>query len=159
MQISKKSILGGVIAILAIVFVACLGRIGEDVKNEQIVVNQFPFTGNMEYWTSPGFKWQWFGKTTHYYKTNQVWFNNISSNELLNKLDNLLQKNDYTGAKNHLLYWLTQYKSSGDMRNTLLTTNELIGLCRNRLGYGSIYDNFGIFRITARSAANRFNIG
>ena len=74
MQISKKSILGGVIAILAVVFVACLGRIGEDVKNEQIVVNQYPFTGKMEYWTSPGFKWQWFGKTTSYFKTSQLWF-------------------------------------------------------------------------------------
>lgn len=74
MQISKKSILGGVIAILAVVFVACLGRIGEDVKNETIVVNQYPFTGNMEYWTTPGFKWQWFGKTTHYFKTSQLWF-------------------------------------------------------------------------------------
>ena len=74
MQISKKSIFGGLIIFLAIVFVACLGRIGEDVKNEQIVVNQFPFSGEMEYWTSPGFKWQWFGKTTHYFKTNQLWF-------------------------------------------------------------------------------------
>ena len=74
MQISKKSIFGGLIIFLAIVFVACLGRIGEDVKNEQIVVNQFPFTGNMEYWTTPGFKWQWFGKTTNYYKTSQLWF-------------------------------------------------------------------------------------
>jgi len=81
MQISKKHIFGGLIAVLAIAFVSCLGRIGEDVKNEQIVVNQFPFTGNMEYWTSPGFKWQWFGKTTHYYKTNQVWFNNITSTD------------------------------------------------------------------------------
>ena len=81
MQISKKHIFGGLIAILAIVFIACLGRIGEDVRNEQIVVNQYPFTGEMEYWTTPGFKWQWFGKTTHYYKTNQVWFNNISSND------------------------------------------------------------------------------
>jgi regulator of protease activity HflC (stomatin/prohibitin superfamily) len=35
----------------------------------------------MEYWTSPGFKWQWFGKTTHYYKTNQVWFNNITTTD------------------------------------------------------------------------------
>ena len=74
MQISKKSIFGGLIAILAIVFVCCLGRIGEDVKNEQIVVNQFPITGNMEYWTTPGFHWQWFGKTTNYYKTSQLWF-------------------------------------------------------------------------------------
>lgn len=74
MQISKKSIFGGLIAFLAIVFVCCLGRIGEDVKNEQIVVNQYPFTGKMEYWTTPGFHWQWFGKTTSYYKTSQLWF-------------------------------------------------------------------------------------
>ena len=74
MQISKKHIFGGLIAVLAIAFVACLGRIGEDVKNEQIVVNQYPFTGSMEYWTTPGFKWQWFGKTTHYYKTSQFWY-------------------------------------------------------------------------------------
>jgi regulator of protease activity HflC (stomatin/prohibitin superfamily) len=74
MQISKKSIFGGLIAFLAVVFVCCLGRIGEDVKNEEIVVNQFPITGNMEYWTTPGFHWQWFGKTTHYYKTSQLWF-------------------------------------------------------------------------------------
>ena len=74
MQISKKHIFGGLVAVLAIAFVACLGRIGEDVKNEQIVVNQFPFSGEMEYWTTPGFKWQWFGKTTNYYKTSQLWF-------------------------------------------------------------------------------------
>lgn len=74
MQISKKSIFGGLIAILAVVFVCCLGRIGEDVKNEQIVVNQFPLSGEMEYWTTPGFHWQWFGKTTNYYKTSQLWF-------------------------------------------------------------------------------------
>ena len=80
MQISKKSIFGGLIAILAIVFVACLGRIGEDVKNEEIVVNQFPITGNMEYWTTPGFHWQWFGKTTNYYKTSQLWFGSEDEN-------------------------------------------------------------------------------
>lgn len=74
MQISKRHIFGGLIAILAIVFVACLGRIGEDVKNEEIVVNQFPITGNMEYWTTPGFHWQWFGKTTTYDKAFDVYF-------------------------------------------------------------------------------------
>ncbi len=86
MQISKKSIFGGLIAILAIVFVCCLGRIGEDVKNEQIVVNQFPITGNMEYWTTPGYHWQWFGKTTTYYKTSQLWFG--SDNEDGNQMGN-----------------------------------------------------------------------
>lgn len=80
MQISKRHIFGGLIAILAIVFVACLGRIGEDVKNEQIVVNQFPLSGEMEYWTTPGFKWQWFGKTTNYYKTSQLWFGSEDEN-------------------------------------------------------------------------------
>lgn len=74
MKITKTKIFGIVIAIFALFFVACLGRIGEDVKNEQIVVNQYPFTGTMEYWTTPGFKWQWFGKTTNYYKTSQLWF-------------------------------------------------------------------------------------
>ena len=74
MKVSKTKIFGAIIALLAIVFVACIGKIGEDVKNEQIVVNQFPITGNMEYWTTPGFHWQWFGKTTNYYKTSQLWF-------------------------------------------------------------------------------------
>lgn len=55
-----------------------LGKIGEDVKNETIVVNQYPFTGNMEYWISPGFHWQWWGKTTTYYKTQQLWFGSDS---------------------------------------------------------------------------------
>jgi hypothetical protein len=86
MQISKKSIFGGLIILLAVVFVACLGRIGEDVKNEQIVVNQYPFTGEMEYWTTPGFKWQWFGKTTNYYKTSQLWFG--SDNEDAQQMGN-----------------------------------------------------------------------
>ena len=80
MQISKKSIFGGLVILLAVVFVACLGRIGEDVKNEQIVVNQYPFTGKMEYWTTPGYKWQWFGKTTNYYKTSQLWFGSEDEN-------------------------------------------------------------------------------
>ena len=73
-KLNTKHVIAAVAAVIAIIFISCLGRIGEDVKNEQIVVNQFPFTGKMEYWTSPGFQWQWFGKTTAYYKTSQLWF-------------------------------------------------------------------------------------
>lgn len=73
-KLNAKQIIVAIVAAVAVIFVACLGKLGEDVKNEQIVVNQFPFTGKMEYWTTPGFKWQWFGKTTAYYKTNQLWF-------------------------------------------------------------------------------------
>lgn len=71
---TKKKIFAIFIAVFAIIIVACIGKIGEDVKNETIVVNQFPMTGTMEYWTTPGFKMQWFGKTTTYYKTSQLWF-------------------------------------------------------------------------------------
>lgn len=71
-----------ILAVLVIAFagfcVISLGKIGEDVKNETIVVNQYPFTGNMEYWTDPGFHWQWWGKTTTYYKTQQLWFGSDS---------------------------------------------------------------------------------
>ena len=70
----KKKIIGIVVAVFAIVILSCMGKIGEDVKNEQIVVNQFPFTGEMAYWTEPGFHGQWFGRTTKYYKTQQLWF-------------------------------------------------------------------------------------
>jgi regulator of protease activity HflC (stomatin/prohibitin superfamily) len=66
------SVLVGIV--VAIVLLCSLSSIGEDVKNEQIVVNQMPFTGTMKYWTTPGFQWQWFGTTTHYYKTQQLWF-------------------------------------------------------------------------------------
>ena len=43
-----------IVAIVAIVALCSLGRIGEDVKNEEIVINQMPFTGTMKYWTTPG---------------------------------------------------------------------------------------------------------
>ena len=74
MNFSFKSIFGVLVGLVALFFICSLGKIGEDVKNETIVVNQFPFTGNMEYWTTPGYHWQWFGKTTNYYKTSQLWF-------------------------------------------------------------------------------------
>lgn len=69
-----KKILAVFVAVIAVFFVSTLGKFGEDVKNETIVVNQYPFTGEMEYWTTPGFKWQWWGKTTTYLKTQQLWF-------------------------------------------------------------------------------------
>ena len=55
MNFSFKSIFGVLVGLVALFFICSLGKIGEDVKNETIVVNQFPFTGNMEYWTTPGY--------------------------------------------------------------------------------------------------------
>lgn len=75
MRLTPKSLVSIIVVAAVAIFALCsLGSIGEDVKNEQIVVNQMPFTGTMKYWTTPGFEWQWFGKTTVYYKTQQVWF-------------------------------------------------------------------------------------
>lgn len=76
-----KKILAVFVAAFAVFCVVSLGKIGEDVKNETIVVNQFPLTGNMEYWTTPGFHWQWFGKTTTYFKTQQLWFDSAAESE------------------------------------------------------------------------------
>lgn len=80
-QKSMRSIISiAIVAVIAIITLCSLGRIGEDVKNEQIVINQMPFTGTMKYWTTPGFEWQWFGKTTVYYKTQQLWFGSEDDN-------------------------------------------------------------------------------
>ncbi len=73
-KVSKTQIGTIVLGLFAIVILSMVGRIGEDVKNETIVVNQYPFTGRMAYWTTPGFRGQWFGKTTIYHKTEQLWF-------------------------------------------------------------------------------------
>lgn len=73
-----KKIVAALVVVFAAFCVISLGKIGEDVKNETIVVNQYPFTGNMEYWTNPGFHWQLWGKTTTYYKTQQLWFGSDS---------------------------------------------------------------------------------
>lgn len=83
--VTKKHILAVVFGVIAVLFLSMLSSIGEDVKNEEIVVNQAPFTGRMSYWTSPGFRWQWFGKTTTYYKTQQLWFG--STNEKGEKIE------------------------------------------------------------------------
>lgn len=72
--ISKNHIVGIVVAVIAIFCLVCAKSVAEDVRNEEIVVNQYPFTGEMAYWTTPGLKGQWFGKTTYYYKTQQFWF-------------------------------------------------------------------------------------
>lgn len=74
LRVTKKLIFSVIFAAIGLLFVFMSSSIGEDVKNEEIVVNQAPFTGNMSYWTTPGFKWQWFGHTTSYYKTQQLWF-------------------------------------------------------------------------------------
>ena len=73
-QITKKHLALVAAGVIGIVILFMIPTIGEDVKNDKIVVCQYPFTGNMEYWTTPGFRWQWFGRITEYDKTRQLWF-------------------------------------------------------------------------------------
>lgn len=64
------------------IFVLCeIPKAWEVVANNKIVVNQRPFSGKMDYWTTPGVKTQWFGKTTEYYKTQQLWFGSEDDNK------------------------------------------------------------------------------
>ena len=51
------------------------------VNNEQIVVKESILDGSRDYWTTPGPKAQMFGRVTTYYKTNQVWFNEITKSD------------------------------------------------------------------------------
>ncbi len=59
----------------------------------------------------------------------------ISGGRVIQRLDELLSKNDYSAAKKHLLYWLGEAKSTSDSNGTLLILNELMGLTR-KLGEG-----------------------
>ena len=73
-NLTKGKVTAIIFSVFALIVLCLMGSVAEDVKNEQIVVNQFPITGNMAYWTEPGLEWQWFGRTTKYYKTQQFWF-------------------------------------------------------------------------------------
>ncbi len=59
----------------------------------------------------------------------------IPTNRVLEKLDEYFAKNDYQGAKRHLIYWLEEARAVNDCKGKLLVTNELMGLCR-KLGEG-----------------------
>lgn len=59
----------------------------------------------------------------------------IPTNRVLEKLDEYFGRNDYSGAKRHLLYWLAEAEAIADGKGILLISNELMGLCR-KLGEG-----------------------
>ena len=54
----------------------------------------------------------------------------ISTERILNKLDEYFGKNDYVSAERHLLYWLDEAKAVCDQSAILLLSNELMGLYR-----------------------------
>ncbi len=54
----------------------------------------------------------------------------IAIDRILSKLDDYLNKNDYTSAEKHLLYWLDESERGCDGKTELLIRNELMGLYR-----------------------------
>ena len=54
----------------------------------------------------------------------------IPSERVIKKLDSYLNKNDYASAERHIVYWIGEAETLGDMRGKLTLLNEYIGLCR-----------------------------
>ena len=54
----------------------------------------------------------------------------VPTDRILQKEDEYLGKNDYTGAERHLLYWLTEAEAGNDFRGAFQIENELMGLYR-----------------------------
>lgn len=54
----------------------------------------------------------------------------ISVERILSKLDEYLNKNDYSAAERHLVYWLSEAENGCDAKTELLVRNELMGLYR-----------------------------
>lgn len=54
----------------------------------------------------------------------------IAIDRILSRLDEYLNKNDYTSAEKHLLYWLGEARKGCDPKTELLISNELMGLYR-----------------------------
>lgn len=54
----------------------------------------------------------------------------ISIERILSKLDEFLNRNDYSAAERHLVYWLSESENGCDDKTELLIRNELMGLYR-----------------------------
>ena len=54
----------------------------------------------------------------------------IPTARVISKLDEYFSRNDYEGAKRHLLYWLSEAQTEGDSDGEFTIRNELMGLYR-----------------------------
>lgn len=79
--ISKKTIMGIVIAVLAVLLVSFSGMLVEDADKSKNYVCQMPFTGQYHVWLDGGLKWQLMGSVQSYNKTSQIEFMDLEKNE------------------------------------------------------------------------------
>jgi regulator of protease activity HflC (stomatin/prohibitin superfamily) len=73
MELNKKTILAGFMAIFALVLILSISKLIEWVPADKIVVCQH-VTGKLSYWIEPGPHGQWMGDVTVYDRTTQLWF-------------------------------------------------------------------------------------
>lgn len=80
--ISKKSILGIVLGVVAVLFFMGSFFIFEDADKSKNYVCQMPITGTYKVWTDGGLQVQMFGNVESYSKTSQVEFSGVEKNEM-----------------------------------------------------------------------------
>ena len=80
-MISKKSILGIVLGVVAVLFFIGSFFIFEDADKSKNYVCQMPITGNYKVWTDGGLQVQMFGSVQPYNKTSQVEFSGVEKNQ------------------------------------------------------------------------------
>lgn len=73
----KKKIFAFVVAVIAIVVIACIGSLVEDADKSKNYVCQMPITGEYVVWTDGGLQWQGFGNVQEYNKTSQIEFTGV----------------------------------------------------------------------------------
>ena len=80
-MIGKKSILGIVLGVVAILVFIGSFFIFEDADKSKNYVCQMPITGNYKVWTDGGLQVQMFGNVESYSKTSQVEFSGVEKNQ------------------------------------------------------------------------------
>jgi len=71
----RERILYGASYFIALIIIVIMSQsFVEDVDAKNIVINQVPISGELQYWTTPGTKFQLFGGVTSYPKSFQIWF-------------------------------------------------------------------------------------
>lgn len=80
-MMSKKSILGIVIGVIAFVLFGASFYIFEDADKSKNYVCQRPITGVYKVWTDGGLQMQMFGNVQSYSKTSQVEFSGVEKNQ------------------------------------------------------------------------------
>jgi hypothetical protein len=80
-MMSKKSILGIVIGVIASLLFIGSFVIFEDADKSKNYVCQMPITGNYKVWTDGGLQMQLFGSIQSYSKTSQVEFSGVEKNQ------------------------------------------------------------------------------